>query len=83
MRRENLVWEGVVGSLSSTTTPANFEHETDKAVVTRCPISFELSMSRALHFWYNKGFYHSKHKYKPIAVSEANDDSRVWTESRT
>ena len=32
----------------------NFELEADKAVVTRCPINFEFSMSRTLHCWWNK-----------------------------
>ena len=53
----------------------DFEVETDKAVVARCPISFELATSRALQ---NEGLSRSKNKHEPIAVSEAFDDSRMW-----
>ena len=52
-------WEKVLGSLTSATISMNLESETDKAVVTQCPISFEFSMSRALHCWLNKALSQS------------------------
>lgn len=63
--------------MTSTRTEAKkkFEIETDKAVVARCPISFEFATSRALQ---NEGLSRSKNKHEPIAVSEAFDDSRMW-----
>jgi len=68
-------------SLISATTATNFELETDKVVVTRCPISVEFSRSLELHCLENKGSSRSKNKHKLIVVSEAIDDSRLWNDS--
>ena len=63
---------------------ANFIFETEKAVVTRCPTSFEFSTTQALHCWSVKqGIPPSKSKHKPIAVFEDIDHSRRWKDSLT
>ena len=48
-RQETLEWEGVFGLLASASMGANSDLETDMAVVTRYPISFEFSTSRVLY----------------------------------
>ena len=75
-RRENLKWDGVIGSLTSATIAANSLPETDEAVVRWCPVSFECSQALL-----KQGFPHSENKHKPGAVSEATDDLPMWKES--
>ena len=50
-RQEPLEWEGVFGLLASASASmaANHDLETDTAVVTRYPVSFEFSTSRVLY----------------------------------